>query len=169
MNRKTKYMALCGLFAALLTLCAWICIPIPPVTVTLQTLGVLLALGLLGGRWGSLSIGIYLLLGLAGAPAFAGFRGGAAALLDPTGGFLWGFLAGGLCYWALVRLGRAPAMAGCMLAVYLSGCIWYRVYAPEAGFAGAVLTCVVPYLVPDGLKLWLALVLTRRLRRQLPL
>ena len=81
-------MVLCSLLAALTAICAWIAIPLPGISFTMQTFAVLLTLGLLGGRWGSISILLYLLLGIVGLPVFSGFRGGAAALLDLTGGFL---------------------------------------------------------------------------------
>ena len=82
-------MVLCSLFASLTAVCAWIAVPLPGVSFTMQTFAVLLCLGILGGKWGSVSILLYLLLGIVGLPVFTGFRGGAAALLDPTGGFLW--------------------------------------------------------------------------------
>lgn len=160
-------MVFASLFASLMAICAWIAVPIPPVSFTLQTLGVLLALGILGGKWGSISILLYLLLGLVGLPVFSGFRGGAAAMLDATGGFLWGFLAAGLCYWLLEALGRLPAMIGAMLVCYLCGCWWFTVYVGNIGWAAAIAACVLPYLVPDALKLWLALLLSKRIGRHI--
>ena len=53
MKLNVRKMVLCSLFAALIGLCAWISIPIPPVSFTLQTFGVLMALGILGGKWGT--------------------------------------------------------------------------------------------------------------------
>lgn len=94
-------MVLCGLFSALLAICAWICIPVLHITYTLQTFAIFLALFTLGGKWGTLTIGIYLLLGAVGVPVFSGFRGGFGALLGVTGGFLWGFLLSGILYWML--------------------------------------------------------------------
>lgn len=161
-------MVLCSMMAALTALCAWLAIPIPPISVTMQTFAVFLTLGILGGKWGTVSILLYLLLGLVGLPVFAGFRGGAAALLDATGGFLWGFLAAGLCYRLLEGLGRLPAMAAGMLVCYGCGCWWFSVYAGNAGLAAAAMTCVVPYLIPDALKIALALGLSRRIARHLP-
>ena len=78
---KVKNMALCGLFVALLTVCAWICIPFGPIAITLQTFAVCLCLGLLGGKLGTITILVYLLLGAVGVPVFSGFRGGAAVLM----------------------------------------------------------------------------------------
>lgn len=164
---NVRKMVLASLFAALTALCAWLSIPIPPVAFTLQTLGLFLTLGVLGGKWGSVSILLYLLLGLAGLPVFSGFRGGPAALMDATGGFLWGFLAAALVYWLLERWGKLPAMIAGQLVCYGCGCLWFSVYAGTVGFAGALLTCVVPYLIPDALKLWLAYSLSNRLRKHM--
>ena len=161
-------MVLASLFASLTAVCAWLAIPIPPLMVTLQSFGILLALGTLGGKWGTVSTALYLLLGFVGLPVFAGFRGGAGALLDATGGFLWGFFLGALVYWALERLGTLIAMIGAMLGCYLCGCLWFRSYAGGIGLGEAFLICTAPYLVPDAVKLWLALSVSRRLRRHLP-
>ena len=162
-------MVLISLFAALITICAWIAVPIPPVSFTLQTLGVLLALGILGGKRGLCSVGLHLLLGFVGLPVFSGFRGGASALLGPTGGFLWGFAAMAVCYWLLERFGRLPAMVMGQLACYVCGCWWFTVYAPGTGLFAAALTCVVPYLLGDGIKIGLAYTISRRISRRMNL
>ena len=169
MKLNVRKMVLASLFASLMAICAWISIPIPPVAVTLQTFGVLLTLGILGGKWGTVSIFLYLCMGVIGLPVFTGFRGGAAALMDATGGFLWGFLAGGLAYWAAERLGKIPAMVLCQLVCYLCGCLWFRFWAGNVGFWAAALTCVAPYLIPDALKLWLAWHLSSRIEKQIKL
>ena len=89
-------MALCGLFSALLAICAWISVPLADAAVTLQTFGVFLCLGTLGGKRGTTAILVYLLLGAVGLPVFSGFRGGFEALLGTTGGYLTGVLVSGL-------------------------------------------------------------------------
>lgn len=159
-----RYMTLSSLFTALLAICAWICIPVSDISITMQTFGIFLALQLLGGKWGTVSIGIYLLLGAVGLPVFSGFRGGFGQLLGITGGFLWGFLISGLLYWALERFGRWPAMIGGLLACYGCGCIWFYCYS-GGGLAFILLRCVVPFLIPDFVKLYLAQTLARRLRK----
>ena len=157
-------MARAALFAALMAVSAWISIPLPPVRFTLQTLAMLLALGLLGGKWGSLSICLYLLLGVVGLPVFSGFRSGIGAMLDATGGFLWGFLLGALIYRAGEKLGRVPAMVLCQLACYGCGILWFAYWAGVDPMTAA-LTAVVPYFIPDAIKLWLAAVVSRRFQK----
>ena len=163
---NVRKMVLSALFASLIVLCAWISIPIPPVAVTLQTFGVLMALGVLGGNWGTASILIYLTMGLVGLPVFAGFRGGAGALLDATGGFLWGFMLGGLAYRLTEKLGKLPAFVLCQLICYICGCFWFSRWA-NCGMGTAALSCVVPWLIPDAVKLVLAWRLSDRIARQL--
>lgn len=157
-------MVLAGVMAALMAVCSWLSIPVPPVAFTLQSFAFLLALGVLGGRWGTVTVLIYLLLGLSGMPVFAGFRFGPAAFLDPTGGFLWGFLAGALVYWLLEGLGKLPAMIAAQLTCYGCGCLWFSHWAGDVGLASAALTCVVPYLIPDTVKLWLAVKVMGKIR-----
>lgn len=90
-----KDMALCGLFAALIGVGAFLKISIPvepfPMHFTLQLFFVLLAGFLLGSRRGALCVCIYLVVGLMGVPVFAA-GGGPAYLVRPTFGFLIGFI-----------------------------------------------------------------------------
>lgn len=172
---KARNMALCALFAALLALCAWISIPVADVAFTLQTLGVALVLVLLGGKWGSLSILVYLLLGAAGLPVFSGFQGGLGALLGVTGGYILGFLVWGNLYWLLTSLGpdsdrfRLLFMVVGLLACYAFGSAWFYWLYLQKGNAVSLglvlLKCVVPYVIPDAVKLTAAWFLSRRLKR----
>ena len=160
----TRTLTRCALFAAMMALCAWIGIPLGHTVFTMQTFGVLLALGVLGGKRGTVSILCYLLLGAAGLRVFSGFRGGMGAILGPTGGYLWGFLATGLIYWAAEKWSRPPAMVLGLLVCYGCGTVWYMVYT--GGALGLVLLqTVAPYLIPDALKLILALRLTKKIKK----
>lgn len=166
MNQHT--MARCGLFAALMCLCAWISVPIGSGAFTLQTFALFLSLGVLGGRQGSVVCLVYLLLGTIGLPVFSGFRGGLGVLLGPTGGYLLGFLAAALAHWGISHLwgAKLPAAFWVLdLAVcYAFGTAWYLwLYAPGSGLSAVLATCVLPYLLPDAVKLFLAWGLCRRL------
>ena len=170
---KVRNMARCALFAALLTVCAWIAVPLGDVAFTMQTFGVFLALGLLGGKWGTAAVFVYLLLGVAGAPVFSGFRGGIGVLMDATGGYLAGFLLCALLYWLITAIWgdgaktRIFAMLLGLFACYAFGTAWFFFgYLQGRGGIGLILIkCVVPYLLPDALKLILAWFLTGRLKR----
>ena len=157
-------MTLSSLFAALLAVCAWLCIPVSDIGITLQTFGVFLALLLLGGKWGTVAIGIYLLLGAVGLPVFSGFRGGFGTLLGVTGGFLWGFLLSGVVFRLLEKISKPLAMAAGLLSCYFCGCLWFLFWS-GGGLGFVLLRCVVPFLVPDGIKLWLAWILSKRLQK----
>ena len=157
-------MTYCAIFSALLTLCAWLSIPMGTVAVTMQTFGIFLTLLLLGGKRGTLAISLYLLLGAVGLPVFSGFQGGFGALLGVTGGFLWGFLILGLLYWILEGFGKIPALIAGLLACYGCGCLWFSVYS-GGGLGFILLQCVLPYLIPDAVKLWLAWTLAKRLKK----
>ena len=173
MQTRTKTISLvrCALAAALMAVCAWITVP-GPVPFTLQTFAVFCALGLLGGFRGTASVLCYILLGAVGLPVFSGFRGGVGALLGSTGGYILGFLTSALVYWAVVRSSRdlwrqALGMVLGLLTCYLFGTLWFvEVYTRASGamtFGTALSLCVIPFLLPDALKIALALLLTRTL------
>lgn len=157
-------MTLCALFGALIALCSWLCVPIGDIAFTMQTFAVFLTLGLLGGKWGTVTILVYLLLGAVGMPVFTAFRGGIGVLAGVTGGYLWGFLFSGLIYWILESRSKLLAMAAGQLICYACGTAWFASFS-GGGLGFILLRCVVPFLIPDILKLALALHLTNRLRK----
>jgi len=87
-----KNMTLVAMFAALTAVGAFIRIPFYPVPFTLQFLFVCLSGLLLGSRLGALSQVVYVAVGLIGAPIFAKGYGGIAYVLEPTFGYLIGFI-----------------------------------------------------------------------------
>ena len=162
-----------ALGAALLVICSLISIP-AAVPFTLQTFGVFVILAILGWKKGTLAILLYILLGLVGLPVFSGAKGGPAALFGPTGGYILGFLLTGLCDGLYERFGRErlPVQAACMvlglLLCYAFGTAWFiRVYTGDITLARALSLCVWPFIIPDLIKLALALLVGRRVRRAL--
>ena len=157
---------------ALIAVCSWLSVPMT-VPFTMQTFAVCLVTAVLGLRLGFWTVVCYLLLGAAGAPVFAGFSGGFAALLGPTGGYLIGFLFTALAVGlAVSRLGRklpvlVLSMALGILLCYTFGTAWFiYVYSRSSGPIGlgtALAWCVLPYLIPDAIKIALAAFLTGRL------
>ena len=174
MKNKAYDLVLIALFVALMAICAWITIP-AAVPFTMQTFGVFLALLLLGGKRGAICMAVYLLLGAVGVPGFSGFRGGVSALVGSTGGSLGGFIVSALLMWALTGFARrnrwtlAVALAVSLLACYAFGTVWFVVVSVRAGkamtFGTALSFCVLPYILPDAAKIWLAYFLSKRLKR----
>ena len=170
----TRDMVYCAMFAVLIAVCSWISIP-ATVPFTLQTFGIFVTVGILGGKRGSVSVLIYLLLGAVGIPVFAGFKGGIGALLGTTGGYIIGFLFSALIMWGMeVLLGKklwvlAVSMVLGLLACYAFGTIWFMVvYARTSGAIGLMTAlgwCVFPFILPEVIKIALALVLSKRLAK----
>ncbi len=172
---SVRDMALVAMMTALMAVCSWISIP-TTVPFTLQTLGVFLACALLGGKRGSLAVLVYILLGALGLPVFAGFSGGAGALLGSTGGYILGFLLQALVMWGVEALwGRETwwkltvSMVLGLMACYAAGTAWFLVvYARTTGPVGLATVlawCVTPFVVPDLVKMALAILLQRRIGR----
>lgn len=163
-----------ALFAAIISVSAMIAIPFP-VPLTLQTFGVFAALFVLGGKCGSISVLLYIAIGAVGLPVFSGFTGGIGRLFDLTGGFIWGFLVAALAFWALEALtGKKrfflPIATAISLALtYTAGCIQFAAVSSadgaEVGFFSALVGCVLPFVLPDVIKIFLAYIISRRIRK----
>ena len=170
---NTRDAAMIALCAAVMAVCSWISIP-AAVPFTMQTFGVFLAVGLLGGRNGTLAVLIYILLGAVGLPVFSGFTGGIGHLFGATGGYIIGFIFSALLMWLVeALLGRssktlAASMIAGLLICYAFGTAWFMVvYARDSGSVGLITAlswCVFPYIIPDALKILLAAGMTRRIR-----
>lgn len=175
---KTRDLTYIAILVALMAVCSWITIP-TVVPFTLQTFGVFLASALLGGRRGTVAVLVYILLGAVGAPVFAGFVGGPGALFGTTGGYILGFLAQAAVLWTgerlLGRSGPAFLLSGVLgLAVcYLIGSVWFLfLYSRTTGPIGMATVlgwCVLPFVIPDLIKLVLAMAVGKRLARALKL
>ena len=176
-SRAIHSAAAIAMSAVVICICSWLTVPFT-VPFTMQTFAVFAALLLLGGKRGLAAIGLYLLLGLVGLPVFSGFRGGPGHLLGPTGGYLLGFLFTGL-YYLLIEgvlprlkwLPRVLLLAAGLLPCYLAGTLWFVAVmgarGKETGFLSALMLCVVPYILPDVLKLLLAELVSRRVKKAL--
>ena len=183
-NRSFIYdLVLISISAALITVCSWISIPFGPVPFTLQTLAILAVMLTCGGRRGTIAILVYLAMGLCGVPVFAGFKGGVASFAGPTGGFLIGFIFAALLYWLLEKLIFKRLMTGTIktwifgvlnsvlfeVVMYFIGVIWFMtVYAAQTGPVGIATVmswCVIPFIIPDVVKLIAAVITGERARK----
>lgn len=171
---RTQDTVLISLFAVVMAICSWISIP-TAVPFTLQTLAVFLAVGVLGGKRGTIAICVYLLLGIIGIPVYAGGTSGIGMILGNTGGYMIGWIFSGLVMWGMeILIGRktwalALSMLLGLIVCYIMGTVWFMVvYAREVGPIGlctAVVWCVVPFIIPDLIKIAAALAVQKRLAK----
>ena len=153
-NQKitTYQMAVTAVLAAVLCVLGPLTVPIGAIPISLANFVICLTAWLLGPKFGTLSVVIYLAIGLIGVPVFSGFTGGIGKLAGPTGGYIIGFIAmaviAGLvidkCHnrW-LQLLGMIVGTAVC----YAFGTAWFCISASYT--VGAALTvCVIPLSRP---------------------
>lgn len=170
----TKEMVLTAMLTAVMAVCSWISVP-AEIPFTLQTFAVFCAIGLLGGRNGLFSILVYILLGAIGIPVFAGPSGGIGIILGNTGGYIVGFVFIALICWLTEKLFgsglivRIISMLVGLAVLYAFGTAWFMfLYTRNTGDVSLIQVmkwCVTPFVIPDLLKLALAIVLTDRIKK----
>lgn len=170
MNKKTTLqITFCALFAALTAVLSQFSIPIGSVPINLATFSFLLAGSILGARYGMISQLLYVLLGAVGLPVFAGFNGGLHVLAGPTGGYIFGYVAGAWLVGFLVNkcgvkiFGLIGSMILGMLLCYTLGTAWF-VFLTKTKLWAALTMCVFPFLIGDAAKIAAAAILTPRLK-----
>lgn len=171
-----RQLAACALMTAVICVCSWLSVP-APVPFTMQTFAIFAALFLLGGRLGGMSVAAYVLLGAVGLPVFSGFAGGIGRLLGPTGGYVMGFLLMPAVYRLLGRWSggsrlRAALAAALGLSVcYATGTAWllwgYTGGAGAISVGAALSMYVLPFLIPDAVKLFLAVWLAWAIKKRI--
>lgn len=169
---KLRDLLYVSLFGAVIAVCSWISVPFV-IPFTLQTFAVFCAAAILGTKRGTAAVLLYILLGAVGLPVFSGFRGGVGVILGTTGGYITGFVLCALITGLITdRFGHGfwvsfVAMALGLIVCYIFGTLQY-VYISTGSitpstFAAATLTCVAPFIVPDIIKITLAVMLSSRL------
>ncbi len=169
--RMTVYTAL---FVALISIGAFIAIPIGPVPIVLQNMFVLLAALLLGPVWGLACVGVYLLIGLAGLPVFSAGRSGIGQLFGPTGGYLLGYLPAVFATAVISKaLGKkfssdVVAMVIGSLIVYAAGVPWLKVVTSMT-YEKALTVGMYPFIVGDIIKIIAAAFIAKAIRPMMKL
>ncbi|MCX7027364.1 MAG: biotin transporter BioY [Spirochaetes bacterium] len=169
-SELTKAVLSC-LFAALISIGAYIALPLPgtPVPIVLQNLFIIMAAAVLGPGWGFLSVVIYLIFGLVGMPVFSGGTGGIAKFLGPTGGYLVGYLPASFVIGLIADRGKRTFLslifagfAG-MTIVYCFGITWIKL-SVGLPWGKALASGLIPFLPGDLAKILLAAFLVPRIR-----
>ncbi len=172
---KIKELNRIAMTAAFMAVCAWINIP-GPVPHTLQIFAVCMAAGLLGSKQATASVLIYIIIGAVGVPVFSGGRSGIGTLLGETGGYIVGFLP---MAWVLGKVYEKKSkstplhivsMVSGLCLCYLCGILWsVLVYMSNDTGSGVYVIAakyVLPFVIPDVLKLLLANFMVRALKKR---
>lgn len=170
--KTTKKLVYTAVSIAIMILLSQLSIPMGAIPFSLGLLGIFLISGILGGTYGTIAVGIYVIMGACGLPVFAGFKGGLGALLGATGGFIMGYLfvpiiLGVIC--TIFKYKYVPMTFAYILSLfvcYLFGALWYMNYV-TCSLKTALMACVVPFIAFDLLKIVIAELLVVRLRKLL--
>lgn len=173
-TRPSRMLALCSMLCALIIIGAYIRLPFP-VPVTLQLLFTNLGALLLGRKWSWIPPLLYLCLGLAGLPVFA-TSSGLGSVLSVSFGFTVGFVPGAALSGAIAEKSKSTAsliLASTVnvICVYLCGTLYYfglcNLYLGEAAtLSYALYVCVVPFILPDIVKIAISILLYRKLTKK---
>ena len=183
---RSRSIVYCAAAIACMAVTAWVTVPIGPVPLSLSPLAIFFTLFALKPRDAFIAICGYVALGAIGLPVFTGFRGGIGALFGPTGGFIMGFVVGACIVLPLSHLlskraafasdQRATFLGGqvkrgfllrslivgvCFAAIYyVFGWLWLM-WVGQLTAEAAFVSAVAPFVVPDLLKMLLAVFLAQ--------
>lgn len=167
-----------SLFTTLISIGAFFIIPIKPVSITLQSLFVLLAGVFLTPSYITLSISAYILLGLAGLPVFAGKAGGLEYVFKPSFGYIIGFLFAGLFISKTLRMIKNKNIINIFLIFLTASIIIYLFGLPYMYFAlkwfanktlplNKIFTAgMIPFIPGDLIKSVCATLITKKLIKE---
>ena len=165
---RTTFVATC---VALLTICSWLSVPFF-INITFQVFAVFLIASVSRPIISSLSVICYIALGLIGVPVFSGFGNGISALMGASGGFIIGFFISALlislfsdCY-SEKRAFHLVIMLASLVICYLCGTLWYAFvfnYSVHTPLLDSLMICVLPFIIPDALKIFLVWIVYRKL------
>ena len=169
---KSRDIALMGMLLGIMVISSWISIPMT-VPFTLQTFAIFLTILVLGTWRGFFVVLSYIALGLFGLPVFSGFKSGFVAIAGPSGGYILGFLLTAIVTGKLLeflpdkKIYRYLSMFIGLVVCYSFGTFWFvNMYTKSAmNFSRALPLCVIPFIIPDVLKILLADYIAKLLKK----
>lgn len=182
---RTYAIAATAVMTAALCIIAPFSVPVGPVPISLATLVIYLAVYVLGWKMGTVSVLLYLLLGMVGIPVFSGFSGGFVKLAGPTGGYLVGYIPLALISGLFILLStklpstdkratkailpRLIQVAGMVLGtvvLYALGTAWFCIIM-DCTASYAMGLCVLPFIPGDLIKILIAILIGPELKKRI--
>ncbi|ANU11060.1 hypothetical protein A1A1_14884 [Planococcus antarcticus DSM 14505] len=172
-NLKLRMMIVTALFAAIIGILAQITIPLPLVPITGQTLAIGLAATILGPKYGTISVLVYLGIGAVGIPVFSQMSGGLGSLFGPTGGYLFGFIPTAFVigfYLQKTSFTVTNAIIANVIGMFVAlifGTVWLKIFA-NLSWTGAFLGGFAPFIfvgvIKAALAAWIGISVRNRLK-----
>ena len=171
-NSKLIKTTLPPIFAVLIAICGMIKIP-ASIPITMQLFGLYVTIFAIGGKGAFASVIIYLTLAALGLPVISSGTCGITALIGPTGGYIWGMVISALIFMIAEKRRMLKDRSKYILAaiglivIYTLGTVWYAVMYAGKGLSlfSVLATCILPFVIPDIIKLWLGAAVGIRLRK----
>lgn len=171
-QKKLRAMMVTALFAAIIGILAQVTIPLPLVPITGQTLAIGLAATILGARYGTYSVILYIIIGAAGVPVFAEFSAGISRIVGPTGGYLIGFIPAVFImgwYMEKMEFNIKHAFVANLIGMVLTltiGTLWLSI-AADLSLKAALVSGFTPFIIVGIIKAflaaWLGIIVRNRL------
>ena len=168
----TYQMAVTAVMAAVLCVLGPLTVPIGAVPISLANFVICLTAWLLGPKFGTLSVAIYLVLGLVGIPVFSGYGAGLAKVAGPTGGYLVGYLLLAFIGGLFIEKSKGQPVVSAVglilgdVACYVLGTAWF-VFQMKCELGYALAVCVYPFVLLDLAKIVVSCVVGALLRKRL--
>ena len=162
-------MVFIALFAAIICIMAPFSISAGAIPISLGTFAIYLAGGFLGSKKGVAAVCVYIMLGAVGLPVFTGFSGGFAKLLGVTGGYIIGFIPLVMLTGIFAERNKKLMPLGMVLgtlACYIFGTAWFMI-STGSELVPAIMSCVVPFIPGDLVKIAAASILCINLKPRL--
>ena len=159
---RLRFLGISAMMAAILCVLSPLTIPMGNVPITLSVLALFLVASLSPVKVALTATAVYLAVGAVGLPVFSSFTGGAFAFVSPSGGFLWGYLPAVLAVSFFCRKGRGKmplvllGMLIGLMILYAFGLLGFCVLT-GAGLGEGFLTVVLPFVLPDVVKILMVL------------
>ncbi len=172
-------LVIIAIFVALITVCTWITIPFGTIPFTLQTFAIFVTGGILGAKRGTIAVIVYILIGIIGVPVFSGFSGGIVKFIPNTetgmtGGYIIGFVFTTIIIGIFKNLSIERDTKTKILYVGIGmvlgdivclafGTVWFWLFNPmHLGLVATLSACVVPFIIPELVKIIIALLVVTR-------
>lgn len=172
MQTNVFHYTLTAFCAAIIAVLAQITIPLPLVPITGQTLAIGLVVTILGLKFGSYAVVLYVCLGAIGLPVFQMFTGGLGILVGPTGGYIIGFIPTAIVmglYFKKFGTTLFHALIANLIGMIVTlvfGAVWLKIVA-DLSWTAAMVSGIVPFLIVGIIKAvaaaWLGIIVRERL------